>query len=329
MLATASQTRSLVGSFYYDRALNQKIKGGHVVATNGIPQYASAAVQLAYMQAYCSEKYEVKAINIVLSHSSKDKELLAAHPERKNRYVNDFLDECKKNGIDLTNAAWIMMEHVNTDCDHYHMILLTTKFDGSRLDTGFIGKRAAKAAMAASKKNGLHFAEGLEKREQARLRHIAKASGELNISSTPVGLSSKDLEKLGKVSEENKSIKRRADARRAKSVEEANKRRNWVKETFERLAREASSLDDLSTSMYGEGITFGQDEKENYNATIMVGERQVTYKLGRLDANLSLIDEVKKREEADKKAKEMEKKKQEEKRKREEEQRRPGRSFHL
>jgi len=172
MLATVSQTYSLRNSFFYDRAIDQKEKGGRVVAANGIPQYSSAKTQLNYMLAYCSDKYEVKAINIVLSHSSKDKELLEKNPEKKDKYVTDFLQECQNRGIDLDNTPWIMMEHINTDCDHYHMIVLTTKFDGSRLDTGFIGKKAAKAAWAASKKNGLHFAEGLEKRERSRLNYI-------------------------------------------------------------------------------------------------------------------------------------------------------------
>ena len=61
MLATVSQTRSLVGTYYYDRALNKQEKGGHVIASNGIPQYSSAKTQLNYMLAYCSDKYKVKA----------------------------------------------------------------------------------------------------------------------------------------------------------------------------------------------------------------------------------------------------------------------------
>ena len=93
MLATVSQTRSLVGTYYYDRALtyyydralNKQEKGGHVIASNGIPQYSSAKTQLAYMKAYCSDKYEVKAINIVLSHSSKDKKLLEDNPDKKDK----------------------------------------------------------------------------------------------------------------------------------------------------------------------------------------------------------------------------------------------------
>ena len=331
MLATASQTRSLIGSFIYDRALNKQEKGGHVVASNGIPQFAPIKIQLAYMQAYCSDRYEVKAINIVLSHSSEDKKLLDTHPENKDKYINDFLDKCKANGIDLDNTPWIMMEHVNTDCYHYHMIILTTKFDGSRLDTGFIGKRAAKAAMTASKENGLHFAAGLERREQARLKHISREAGVQNLSTTSVGLSDKELAKLRKVSDENKGIKRRADARRAKSIEEANARSNWVKDMFEQMAKSSSSIEELTTSLREHGIDFSQDDKQNYTASIVNGDRRVSYKLARLGADISLIDAVKKRQaEYEQALKEkVLKEKEEQKKKQEEEQRRPGRGFHL
>lgn len=335
MLATASQTRSLIGSFIYDRALNKQEKGGHVVASNGIPQYASIRTQIAYMRAYCSNRYEVKAINIVLSHSSDDKKLLDAHSENKDKYVNDFLSACKKNGIDLDNTPWIMMEHINTDCYHYHMIILTTKFDGSRLDTGFIGKRAAKAAMNASKENGLHFAEGLEKREQARLKHIAKEAGVQDISTTSVGLSDKELAKLRKVSDENKGIKRRADARRAKAAEEAKERRNWVKDMFEQIANSSSSIEELTNSLQERGIDFSQDEKQNYTASIINDDRIVTYKLFRLGADLSLIDKVKQRQEElekvlrEKKIKDKAIKESEEANKQEKEQHSAGRGFHL
>ncbi len=47
------------------------------------------------MLAYCSDKYKVKAINIVLSHSSQDKELLEKNPEKKDKYVMDFFKNVK------------------------------------------------------------------------------------------------------------------------------------------------------------------------------------------------------------------------------------------
>lgn len=228
MLATVSQTNSLRGSFYYDRALNQQDKGGHVVACNGIPQYAPAALQLAFLQAYCNQKYQVKAYNIVLSHSSVDKALLDARPQMKSKYVNDFLTECKKLGMDLDNVPWVIMEHTNTDCDHYHIIVLTSKFDGTRLDTAFIGKKAAKAAYFASKKNNLHYAIGLQKREESRQRHLAEKYG-LEVTQS-VGLSDAQLAKLKKVEKENVAADKRAKlTRQERSIAEAHERRDKIK----------------------------------------------------------------------------------------------------
>jgi len=319
MLATVSQTRSLEGSFYYDRALNKQEKGGHVIASSGIPQYSSAKIQLAYMQAYCSDKYQVKAINIVLSHSSEDKDILLEHPEKKGKYVNDFLDECKSRGIDLNHVPWIIMEHVNTDCDHYHMIVLITKFDGSRLDTGFIGKKAAKAAWAASKKNGLHFAKGIEKREEARLKFVREQFGEEKVYSA--GLSIQDLEKLKETTSKNRTIKKKAELeRRAKSAAEATERRNYVKMVIEETAKNSFSMASFIKEVSQHGISFGE-ENGVYTATINNGKRDVTYKIFRLGVDVSLIETVKQREAEEKRKEEEVKAQQKEERKKKEQQR--------
>ena len=326
MLATVSQTRSLVGTYYYDRALNKQEKGGHVIASNGIPQYSSAKTQLNYMLAYCSDKYKVKAINIVLSHSSQDKELLEKNPEKKDKYVMDFLQECQDRGIDLDNTPWIMMEHINTDCDHYHMILLTTKFDGSRLDTGFIGKKAAKAAWTASKKNGLHFAEGLEKREKARLKYIQKELGEEKVESVKSGvpLSDKDLEKIKRVTAQNRATANRAKSdRRAKSIAEATERREGMKNAIIQHAiyciKKHLSLKTFVSLLLKDGMAFDEDENGNYIVTANNGKRGVSYKIARLGVDISFIDVIKKQEEEDKKHQKELEDKQKAERKRQEE----------
>lgn len=308
MLATVSQTRSLEGTYYYDRALNKQEKGGHVIASYGIPQYSSAKTQLAYMHLYSSDRYQVKAINIVLSHSSEDKELLEKHPENKDKYVRDFIQECKDRGIDLDNTAWIIMEHTNTDCDHYHMIVLTTKFDGTRLDTGFIGKKAAKAAWAASKKNGLHFAKGLDKREEARLKYIQKELGEEKVTAVKsgVGLTDEDIKKIKTVASQNRATAVRAkNDRRAKSIAEAEKRRENMKLSIELHAKHCAEHK-LPMQMFiellaKEGMAFGEDDKGNYTVTSNNGNRDVTYKMARLGVDTSFVDTIKRQEEEEKK----------------------------
>lgn len=299
MLATVSQTRSLKGSYYYDRALNQKEKGGRVVAANGIPQYSPAATQLAYMQAYSSDKYEVKAINIVLSHSKYDKDVLTDNKEKQNKYVNDFLSQCKKLGIDLDNVPWIMFEHVNTDCLHYHLIVLTTRFDGKRLDTGFMGKRAARAAYIASKDNGLHYAEGWERREKAYQEIVAKNFGEK--VSQDSGLTESQKAKLKKVSKENRATKSRAEtARRKQSAEEASARREKIKNLVHSAANSCINngynMERFIISLELDGIKYGEDDKGNYTVTANNGKRDVTYKMARLGIDTTLIDSIKENE---------------------------------
>lgn len=296
MLATVSQTRSLKGSFYYDRALNNVEKNGHVVAANGIPKYFKAETQLGFLQAYCNQKYQVKAYNIVLSHSSEDKELLETNPNKKLKYVRDFLSELKKADIDIDNTPWILMEHTNTDCDHYHMIVLTTKFDGTRLADSFIGKKAAKAAYLASKKNDLHYAKGLEEREKARQKHLAGNFGEEVTQS--VGLTDAELAKLKQVGKENAAADRKEKlTRQQRSIAEATARRERMKAVIESVAQYALKYGDLeyfkSRLLSEEGWMYGEDEKGNYTVTFDNGKRDVSYKLARLGVDTRLIDAIK------------------------------------
>ena len=186
------------------------------------------------------------------------------------------------------------MEHINTDCDHYHMIVLTTKFDGSRLDTGFIGKKAAKAAWTASKKNGLHFAEGLEKREKARLKYIQKELGEEKVESVKSGvpLSDKDLEKIKRVTAQNRATANRAKSdRRAKSIAEATERREGMKNAIIQHAiyciKKHLSLKTFVSLLLKDGMAFDEDENGNYIVTANNGKRGVSYKIARLGVDIS------------------------------------------
>lgn len=300
MLATVSQTRSLVGSYIYDRALNQREKGGQVIASNGIPQYSSAKTQLAYMKAYCSDKYEVKAINIVLSHSSKDKKLLEDNPDKKDKYVTDFLQECQARGIDLENTPWIITEHINTDCDHYHMILLTTKFDGTRLDTGFIGAKMSQSAWAASKKNGLHFAPGLDRRNEEWLKFVQDQLGEEKAMAVRSGeeLSDEDIEKLKEASSKHRAETAKAKKdRRERSKAQLDEWKKKLKEVVEGVANYFIKKDllmkDFVSLLKENGIFIGKDGKGRYNITAGHHGRNLTYKATRLGIDTSLFETIK------------------------------------
>lgn len=306
MLATVSQTRSLVGTYYYDRALNQKEKGGQVIASKGIPQWASAKTQLAYMQAYCSDKYQVKAINVVLSHSSVDKKLIENNPDLENKCVNDFIHECKGRGIDLDNTPWIIMKHVNTDCIHYHMIILTTMFNGKRLDTGFIGMRASKAAWATSKKNGLHYALGIDKREQDRLNFIQETLGEEKLKAIKSGaeLSDDDNKKLKEATSKHRAATYKArKEKRERSKAELTAWKNKIKELVEGTAnffiKKERDMQEFVSLLDKHGMFISKDKKGRYNVTAKYHGRLITYKATRLGIAPDLLDTIKGNKEMD------------------------------
>lgn len=302
MLATVSQTRSLRASFYYARALNKKEKGGQIVRTNGIPTRLPASTQIALMESQCNDRYKVKAINIVLSHSKEDKELLIAHPELQTKYLNDFLDEVRNQGVEIDQTMWAMMEHINTDCLHYHMMALTTKQDGTRLNTNFIGSKFAIAAYLASKKNGLHYAPKIEDRVRAfQVRQAAKESGQEKITQD-FGLSDKQKGKLKTAATKKKNIK--DSIRRAKSIEEANIRKKQIRRAINTAASRSYSFAAFFKMLLDDNIRVSKNDGEfvaYVNVTDSKGEekeRAYTFRK-QLNVDMDLIDEISAREKAE------------------------------
>lgn len=175
MIAKVTQTRSISASLLYDRAVgHEEEKGGEVVRTNCVPDYASPEVQRAMLEHYSSEKYAVKGFNIILSHSPEDSRRVRANPHLEKMFIHDFLEACRSNGVEIDSAPWVMTRHTNTDCLHYHMLLLSTRFDGKRLNAGYIGRKVSRAAMEASKKNSLSYGKGWDVRAERRKQYAAK-----------------------------------------------------------------------------------------------------------------------------------------------------------
>lgn len=243
MFANVQPTRSLKSSLYYDRALRNPEKGGKVIMANGVGLNMSPTAQLAMLEAYVNPKFKVKAYSVVISHSDEDNERLK-DPKFRELLLHEFVNECKNRGIDLDNIPYIIPEHTNTDNDHYHMLMLINNFSGERINIQYLGKRMAKAAVDVSKKYGLHYPEGWDKREERKLKYQAsgvstpkttedggggrkprtRTTSSTNpiISSTKVGLSEEEQRRL------NERI------RRANAVREANKRKEDERNAKER-----------------------------------------------------------------------------------------------
>lgn len=288
MIALVSQTVSISGSFKYDRAMGKcatdeagREKGGYVVRANGIPIGLDPNLQLALLRSCCNDKYKVKAINIVLSHSKLDRDRIASSSDlQKNKFISDFLDELRKQGVDIDNAAYIMMAHHNTDCLHYHMILLTTKFDGSRLNTNYIGKKAARAAYLASVENNLHYAAGMDARYQGWLQHVAEDNNqEVTVPENTegndalFGLTAAEMEKLNKVKIENISYSMiNEKKRRKKAYEEAKLRKLSLKGTIESVSRNCKTVSELRDNLSQNGIILHAKDKDNNDYKVSMKE---------------------------------------------------------
>lgn len=333
MLATVSQSRSLRSSFLYAVAYHKKEeKGGMIVAcSNGFPPTASNMTQLHFLEAVRNDKYEVQAINIIISHSKEDAKFLKDHPDKQKKYVEDFLKEFtllhktqngtksldedhskdfdKDSDEDLEinkNCYYAIAEHDNTECLHYHMVLLTTLTDGSRLNTQYIGAHAAKAAYRVSVKNNLHYATRWDKKEEANVRYQSEKAknessdgdeGKENLQEV-VGLSDQELAKLKEIGKGNKVVRQKISKKKQQqSIEAGKQRRAWIKNVVENVAKHSNSYQEMLADLLNNGIIFsGEDEKSYSVSTIREDGKQVSYKLFRLGIDSSLIKDVKSRE---------------------------------
>ena len=227
MFANVQPTRSLKSSFYYDRALHSPEKGGKVIMANGVGLNMSPTAQLSMMEAYVNPKFKVKAYSVVISHSNEDNDRLK-DPNFRNRMLHEFVNSCKNRGIDLDNIPYIIPEHTNTDNDHYHMLMLVNHFDGTRINTQYLGKRMAKAAVDVSKKYGLHYPEGWDVREERRKKYQAAAEQQTEekkstVTADVAAVKTSPVSNVGLSEEEDKKLKDRI--RRRNAILEAQKRK--------------------------------------------------------------------------------------------------------
>ena len=259
MFANVQPTRSLKSSLYYDRALRNPEKGGKVIMANGVGLKMSPTAQLAMLEAYVNPKFKVKAYSVVISHSDEDNERLK-DPKFRELLLHEFVNECKNRDIDLDNIPYIIPEHTNTDNDHYHMLMLINNFSGERINTQYLGKRMAKAAVEVSKKYGLHYPKGWDKREERKLVH--QASDNSTPKTTEVGgngrkLRTRTIKSVNPSStvglSENEKKKLNDRIRRANAVREANKRKE-----NERNAKERTKVQEQETKR-------GEKNGQSYN----------------------------------------------------------------
>lgn len=271
MFANVAPTRSLKSSLYYDRALRNPEKGGKVIMANGVGLNMSPTAQLAMLEAYVNPKFKVKAYSVIISHSDEDNERLK-DPKFQERLLHEFVNACKNRGIDLDNIPYIIPEHTNTDNIHYHMLMLINHFDGSRINTQYLGKRMAKAAVDVSKKFGLHYPEGWDKREESKKKHQASGISVSKVRTTDADGEGKPqsktvkpapastVSKVGLSESEERKLQDRI--RRRNAIREAQKRKeDEEKRQAERDTKERTKVQEQETKR-GEKNGKGNDKPE-------------------------------------------------------------------
>ena len=244
MLANASYSNSIKDSFLYARAVDEPEKGGRIVKSNCVFSGVPIDVQVAMMTGLTFSEYDVEAYTIVISHSEKDtekiREMTKEDPDFPELYVDAFADELQKRGVDLANTPFVITEHTNTKCLHYHMVICSTKFDNSRLDSGFIGKKAAMAAAAVSRKFGLDYATNLDEREKTFRKKSSKIQNDFV---PPLKRKRRTKEQIA----EDAARKKKEKEKRAQAVKEAQERKSFLKKSVESAFAKAKNKSEFRT----------------------------------------------------------------------------------
>ena len=302
MIANASFTKNIGETFLYARAVNAPEKGGRIVFSNRLEVNMPLEVQLAMMVGFASEKYETEAYTIVLSHSKEDKEYLQKlqqeDPELVDKYVEKFLNELQNQGIDLVNTPFVVTEHTNTDCLHYHLIICSTKFDNSRLDTGYIGKKAAMAAAAVSKKYGLHYANNLDFREEAFVSFSKKKQTSPS-STTPYKRKRRTKDQIAEDAARKKKKMMELQEKvktelidRATRIEKANERKKWLGEMVEFSLSHSSSKEEFRSLLSEKEIGVSKVSGRGWCILFTEGEKTRIYPFTKLNIDQATISDI-------------------------------------
>lgn len=243
MIAKVNSSGSISHSLIYGQDYK---KGGEIFLCQGIDLTSSPEEQARDWEVF-SNDYRTRLYNIILSFDDNDTEKLRQIKDVNKRIdfekqvIKAFIRELAERGNDITRHPFVVARHGNTDNEHFHISVLTTDFEGHRIRDKFIGKNAARAAAKVSREYGLHAAPKALEREIA---HQA-ASGTLE---RPDGKAIRNR----RSNTEDDIMDR---LRRAKAVEEANKRKRSLKYVIEKVAKE-SDKDNFIANLGAENLTY-------------------------------------------------------------------------
>lgn len=181
MIARVTRSSDVHASLTYGQ---NPEKGGEVFYLNETAERASPKEQADDWLAMANP-YRTMCYNIVISMSMEDTKKIrnidntAKRVAFERSVIEAFLRELNCRGNNVFDCPFVVAHHGNTDCEHFHITVLTTTIDGRRFNDRFIKKNACRSAAKVSEEFGLEAAPRaleLERRHQvARGRRASSA----------------------------------------------------------------------------------------------------------------------------------------------------------
>ena len=171
MIARVTRSANVHASLIYGQ---NPAKGGEVFLLNETDGRASPKEQADDWLAMANP-YRTMCYNIVISMSREDTrkirniDSLEKRVDFERRVISAFLRELNLRGNNVFDCPFVVAHHGNTECEHFHITVLTTTVDGRRFNDRFIKKNACRSAAKVSEEYGLEAAPRaltLERRHQ-------------------------------------------------------------------------------------------------------------------------------------------------------------------
>ena len=213
--------------------------------------------------------------------------------------IEAFLRELNCRGNNVFDCPFVVAHHGNTDCEHFHITVLTTTIDGRRFNDRFIKKNACRSAAKVSEEFGLEAALRaleLERRHQVARGRRASSAKETRSSSAGMDTAStrehgrkRDYTHVGKDSD-------RLRERRERLIR-AEKRKKQCRYFIESLAKDkGTTADNYLERLAANGIRLFFDPYEKCLYAEIQDEDEVklrTYSLEKeLEVDISLVNRL-------------------------------------
>lgn len=184
MIARITKSRDIGFSLSYGQNPD---KGGEIFYLNETAEYATPEEQAADWLAMANP-YKTMCYNIVISMSKEDTKKIRNNIDNpKDRIefersvIDSFLRELNRRGNNVFDCPFVVAHHGNTDCDHFHITILTTTIDGRRFNDRFLKKNAYRGAAKISEEFGLEAAPRAfyweKKHQEAQGRRKSESEG--------------------------------------------------------------------------------------------------------------------------------------------------------